>query len=462
MLKKGLPPMNSITLGKQVYTIPFGDLLPDLSTEDYRKLKDDIAQRGVIVPVIVDEDHAVIDGQHRLKIASELGLDSVPLEIRAGLSDDEKRAMAWDLNEHRRHMTPEQRQARVEPLAKQGMSAGAIADKLNVDTSTVSRDITGIASARPVTGAIREVVGKDGKKYRYQPKAKPIRTDTDQYAAQQKLLEAIPQEYRTKALGLCGAYMWKVRKLMSLYKSAGSPQTNGTFFEIMATGGFHYGDDMDKWCDFTNDSIEKIEKALKSLAKHHAREARTDRQQHRAKVISELPKSVYNVIAADCPWSYNNTGVHGAASSHYETMPTDDICGYLEKTGIAVADNAVLFLWVTNPTMPDAFKVIESWDFQYKTNMVWVKTELKKPGSGFYVRGRHELLFICTRGSMTPLVDVSPPIGSVVHAPIDEHSSKKPDEFYKIIERLYPGCNYLELFARERRVGWEVLGDEIS
>lgn len=95
--------------------------------------------------------------------------------------------------------------------------------------------------------------------------------------------------------------------------------------------------------------------------------------------------------------------------------------------------------------------------------MIWVKTELKKPGSGFYVRGRHENLFICTRGSFTPLdKNISPPIGSVFEAPVQEHS-KKPKIVYGIIETLYPKCNYVELFLRGKPYeGWDAMGDEVG
>lgn len=170
--------------------------------------------------------------------------------------------------------------------------------------------------------------------------------------------------------------------------------------------------------------------------------------------------NVYNVLLADPPWQYDNTGVHGAADNHYPTMPLEDICALPRTINLKVADNAVLFLWVTNPFVRDAFEVIDSWGFEYKTNIAWVKTELKKPGSGFYVRGRHELLYICTHGSFTPLEDVSPPIGSVIHAPVQEHS-RKPLEVYEIIERLYPNSQYMELFARNKRKGWDAWGNEL-
>ena len=41
-----------------------------------------------------------------------------------------------------------------------------------------------------------------------------------------------------------------------------------------------------------------------------------------------------------------------------------------------------------------------------------------------------------------------------------EHS-RKPDEQYAKIERLYDGP-YLELFARRARPGWDVWGNEVA
>jgi N6-adenosine-specific RNA methylase IME4 len=198
-----------------------------------------------------------------------------------------------------------------------------------------------------------------------------------------------------------------------------------------------------------------------SWAKKQNKQDRASQQAHRAEIAQQLPPALFNVIYADPAWEYSNTGVHGAAEHHYGTMATDDICAMLEQSNVEIADNAVLFMWVTNPLLEDALRVVQAWGFEYKTNIVWVKTDLVKPGSGFYVRGRHELLFICTRGSFTPLVDVSPPIGSVIAAPVQEHS-RKPDEVYEIIERLYPGCNYLEMFARRERPGWVAWGDEVE
>jgi N6-adenosine-specific RNA methylase IME4 len=176
----------------------------------------------------------------------------------------------------------------------------------------------------------------------------------------------------------------------------------------------------------------------------------------------QVPDGVYNVVYADPAWKYRNTGLDGAAHHHYDTVTTEDIYSLLDAAKIQVADHAVLFMWATNPFLAEALECVRRWGFEYKTNIAWVKTDLKKPGVGWYVRGRHELLLIATRGSFTPLDGhLSPPIGSVLEAPVQAHS-RKPEDVYTIIERLYPDCNYIELFARRSRTGWESVGDEVD
>lgn len=175
------------------------------------------------------------------------------------------------------------------------------------------------------------------------------------------------------------------------------------------------------------------------------------------------PPGTFNVIYADPPWPYDNqVEGFGATNDHYPKMPLADIQHLPESTSLSIAPDAVLFMWATNPFLNDALSVVDAWGFEYKTNLVWVKSKLKAPGVGFYVRGQHELLFICTRGSFTPLAkDISPPIGSVITAPVQDHS-RKPQEVYDLIERLYPKCNYVELFARSKRDGWKSWGNEVQ
>ena len=50
---------------------------------------------------------------------------------------------------------------------------------------------------------------------------------------------------------------------------------------------------------------------------------------------------------------------------------------------------------------------------------------------------------------------------SVIRERRREHS-RKPDEAYDIIERMYPELPKIELFARNTRRGWDAWGNEIE
>lgn len=164
----------------------------------------------------------------------------------------------------------------------------------------------------------------------------------------------------------------------------------------------------------------------------------------------QIPTGTFQVVYADPPWEYRNSGFAMSAAQQYPTMATEDICAMeLPKT----SDDAVLFLWTTNPLLEDAFKVINAWGFEYKTNMVWVKDNHT---AGFYVFGKHELLLIAVKGSMLPKDKPK----SVITGDNAKHS-KKPEHVYETIEQMYPGCAYVELFARNERDGWSSWGNQL-
>jgi len=160
----------------------------------------------------------------------------------------------------------------------------------------------------------------------------------------------------------------------------------------------------------------------------------------------------FDIIYADPPWEYNfSVSDSRAIESHYPTMKLDEIC----KLKIPAAENAVLFLWVPQPKLREGLKVIDAWGFEYKTGMVWVKDRI---GMGYYVRGKHELLLIATRGKPElPLPENRPE--SVIEAPRTNHS-EKPKVIYDIIEKMYPNKRYLEMFARSQHDGWVAWGHE--
>lgn len=380
----------------------------NLTDAEFQALKESIRTQGVLVPVELDERGDILDGHHRVRAWNELKAEGVPLAdypriIRPNMNEDAKEGHVRTLNTLRRHLSKDEYAAKYAELRSQGMSLRQIAEATNTPLKTVHRTLQGVSYDTPET-----INGKDGKTY---PATRP---DPPQPAP---------------TIGTPALNARSEREAQAAYRALPN-------LDIQPGQTLHAGD-------------------VKRQASAAAREERRDRAQ-------SLPPGTYNVVYADPPWEYDNTIRQGGpALMHYSSMTLERIACLLEDIPLQVDDNAVLFLWVTNPFLRDAFTVLDAWGFAYKTNIAWVKTGLQKPGSGYYVRGRHELLFIATRGSMTPLVDVSPPIGSVLEAPLQEHS-RKPDAVYSLIERLYPGCRYVELFARHRREGWDAHGDELD
>jgi N6-adenosine-specific RNA methylase IME4 len=164
----------------------------------------------------------------------------------------------------------------------------------------------------------------------------------------------------------------------------------------------------------------------------------------------------YPVVYCDPPWRYENPPIgatNRAIENHYPTMGLDSICA-LPVAQLAT-DDAVLFLWATAPKLAECLKVLEAWGFVYRTNLVWVKDRI---GLGYHVRNQHELLLIAKRGDIPPPEPFNRP-ASVLTAPRREHS-RKPDEAYALIERMYPELPKIELFARHSRGGWSSWGNE--
>lgn len=176
-----------------------------------------------------------------------------------------------------------------------------------------------------------------------------------------------------------------------------------------------------------------------------------------------LPEVKFTVIYADPPWEYEfSQSESRSIEAHYHTMAVEDIC----ELPIPSDKNAILFLWTTSPKIPEALQVIEKWGFEYRTNMTWVKGELSEGeiklqiGMGYYCREQHELLLIARRGDIG-FPDPSNRPGSVILARRTEHS-RKPETVYEIIERMYPNQHYIELFARQKRLGWTAWGLEVQ
>ena len=138
--------------------------LPDMPPEQFDALKADIAVRGALTPIDVDEQGTILDGHHRYRACCELGITEFPTIVRLGLDDAHKRAFARKSNALRRHLTRAQvRQLIADQLRDTPQWANnRIGWELGVDSKTVA----GVRKRLEATSEIPKfdrLIGSDGK-----------------------------------------------------------------------------------------------------------------------------------------------------------------------------------------------------------------------------------------------------------------------------------------------------------
>ena len=151
------------------------------------------------------------------------------------------------------------------------------------------------------------------------------------------------------------------------------------------------------------------------------------------------------------------------AAAQYTTMTVNDICALAPMVNDLADDNCILFMWWVGSQPEEALKVMKAWGFKLKTmtGFTWVKQTSKGNdffGMGFWTRSGSENCLIATRGKIKR---VSASVRSVIHAPIEEHSTK-PNVFREEIVRLMGDVPRIELFARQKALGWSSWGNEIK
>lgn len=167
----------------------------------------------------------------------------------------------------------------------------------------------------------------------------------------------------------------------------------------------------------------------------------------------------YDLLMVDPPWSFKNWSAKGEdknASARYDCMDLADIQAL--PIGHLAAPDALLWLWATNPLLPEAIETMRAWGFRYKTAGTWAKhtaSGKRAFGTGYILRCANEPFLIGTVGKPQTARNVR----SVVDGPVREHS-RKPEESFDAAVRLMPKARRVELFSRQSRAGWDTWGNE--
>lgn len=384
---------------------PIAELFPLITGDDFAALVDDIRTNGLREPIWT-HDGKIIDGRNRYRACLEAG---VAPRFREWDGKGSLTAFVVSLNLQRRHLTPSQRaMVAVEMLPWLEREAKARQGTRTDLTDNFPQLIAGSEArqqAAEVAHTNRQYVS-DAKRLVHDAPlvAELVRTGTVTIP-QAKALVALPEQAQVQVLGQLA---------------------NGT------------------------------ETSVPRLVKEAQREIKREENRaivQRAPAVITVATMKYPTIVIDPPWDWGDEGdadQFGRARPDYATMSIDEIRAL--PVGDLAAENAHIYLWITNRSLPKGFGLLEAWGFRYVTMLTWTKPHF---GMGNYFRGSTEHVLFGVRGSL-PLLNST--TGTWFTAKRPGAHSAKPDEFYTLVQECSPGP-WLELFGRTERNGWTMWGE---
>lgn len=400
-------------------------LFSPLPDDKYEALKADIQANGVLVPVEIDQNGQTLDGHHRIRAWTELkaeghALPDYPRVIRVFDNDDDREEHAAKINCNRRDVSTDDKKAVALSWRQRGWSYRRIADALGVSHMTAHRWIPEQDSTvTPVTVDLPErTIGKDGKS---RPATMPKPT-----------VFATSEREQERALTALDRY------------SPPGEEDNSEAPDIVSVD--------------RNTGEILTATQLQRMAKEHKRQSVRDANQQLVQGVTPIQEYTqgqrFKTVVIDPPWDWGDEGdvdQFGRGRPTYDTMSIDQLAEM--PIGDIAEDNAHLYLWITNRSLPKGFQLMERWGFRYVTMLTWCKPSI---GMGNYFRGSTEHMLFGVRGSL-PLIERN--IGTWFEAKRGGQHSSKPDEAYELIERASPGP-WIDVFSRRDRKGWVTWGEQ--
>ena len=194
---------------------------------------------------------------------------------------------------------------------------------------------------------------------------------------------------------------------------------------------------------------KSVGEAIKQIAK----EERQEEIEEQIKKEVSSPTSEYTCIMVDPPWNYGTQyDADGRrVASPYPEMSFEE----LAAIDIRAKPDSIIFLWTTHKFIWDAKKLLDIWQFEYRSIIVWDK---EKMGMGDLFRMQCEFCLVGIKGK--PLLNNTHDLRDIIREPRREHS-RKPEAFYQVVNTLWAGSK-LEYFAREQREGYTAHGNDTN
>ena len=174
----------------------------------------------------------------------------------------------------------------------------------------------------------------------------------------------------------------------------------------------------------------------------------------------------FKCIVADPPWQIDMEGGSYESRKNGNWMKTNEKVRALQYPQMTIeeiaalkvpaADDAHLYIWTVNKYIEATYDVTRAWGFKPSALLTWIKKPMGLGLGGTFCSNTEFVLF-SRRGKLTSKRKVDTRWWNWKRG---KHSAK-PEAFQDIVESVSPGP-YLELFARRKRLGWSVWGNEVD
>jgi hypothetical protein len=143
-------------------------IFPPATNQQRKELRASIENVGLCNPIVIDEHGNIVDGHERRDVCAELGIDWLAgADLRIGLADAEKKALAIELNLWRRpiHLSRAKRNELIDIylVAHPELSEPTVAALFGVSQSTINRRKKQLIQTNKLQRP-EATIGKDGVK----------------------------------------------------------------------------------------------------------------------------------------------------------------------------------------------------------------------------------------------------------------------------------------------------------
>lgn len=440
------------------------NFFPEIDNENYQELKQSISKGfDETLGKITLFENEILDGWNRYRACIECNVTPIFTEFKG--SNEDAFEFSIKANQKRRHLTSSQLTTialRAEPLWQeiQNKVENERIEKIRI--ARQNQEAEKREKERKESEHKQELIRQENERIRKENELKE-RLQKEADLQKQKEIEAeqlrIKKERETaERLELERIENEKKEKETCELIHTSPERTTKKLADAFNTN-YRYIHEAKKIKEIAPEIYKKIETgeiSIPEAKKQIAKEtfiANNEKQRYDIE-NNEITKlnGLYDIISVDPPWNYGREydPENSRVANPYPEMTINEI----KDLKLPFTDNAIIFLWTTHKFLPEAFEILKTWEFEYKATLVWNK---EKIGMGAWFRMQCEFCLFAIKGK--PFWNNTTERDIIIESR-REHS-RKPDSFFEMVNKICVGRK-LEYFAREKREGWDIFGNDTN